>query len=178
MIVSSCALFGSEPFPTLGWTQWSRIQFDADIVIAKLEKVEQQVLYKNKAVEESLAGLEKRLLFLLDTNGEELKEFVQNSGVVTTITLRVTKVHTGKLEVGEVKTVVVLDEVGDLCPHFRMLPIRGEHLKQEHVWSFSLEEGPLGTKNIETFWTSQELWQKIIETGEQSVPPKSDRAGG
>lgn len=154
---------GSEAHPTLGWVQWSRIHSTSEIFTAKVEKVDQRVLYKNKVVKEGLDELEKRLLKLLEAEGEALKEFVDSSSVVTVIELKITKSHSGDKKVGDKIELVLTDTLGDLCKHFMQLPISGDFVDSEHVWAISPEEGPLGTTVEKVYWTTRELWREIMD---------------
>ena len=81
--------------------------------------------------------------------------------MVTTIELRITESHSGKKKVGDLVTVVVTDSVGDLCPHFKQLPIKGEFVARDHVWAISPEEGPFDTKVTKVYWTTSQLWSEI-----------------
>ena len=76
LVLFNLPVSAGEAFPTLSWVQWSRIKDDAEIFTAKVEKVDQRILYKNEVVQEELEVLEARLLKLLETEGEALKEFV------------------------------------------------------------------------------------------------------
>ena len=125
LVLFNLPVSAGEALPTLSWVQWSRIKDDAETFTAKVEKVEQRILYKNEVVQEELEVLEARLLKLLETEGEALKEFVKFSCVVTTIELRITESHSGKKKVGDLVTVVVTDSVGDLCPHSQAAPNQG-----------------------------------------------------
>ena len=155
------SVFSGEAIPTLDSATLERIQDSAEIISAEVIKVEQHILHKNRVVDEALKQLEKRLLPLLETDGEALKNFVENSRVITSISLRVIRSYRGSKNPDEIIVIQVVDEVGDLCPHYKQLPVSGDFLEANTIWAFAVEEGPFSTKVTSIYWTTKKKWHEL-----------------